>query len=625
MSIKDDKERELVEAARAVIADHARLAITAAANAGTELDGDNFMGDAVGYAFARVARAWREHADVIEAAGRRGAKGDATTYRQAASHAAALAQHLVPDAGPYLAGQVDHLPGMNATTEAAAEFSPTITTDRASEPERPADYPTCLDTDAAGMPCGLPYGHPATTPHGPATADGIEIEVLATDPAGRLITTTVEVRSPRPSADIPGRAAAALVPAGALDSRESITEYLTEAPKGPSLQEVADAKRSALAVPAQSSGAPDVLADDPQHSGAQPNDHLLGTHPDHASPVGEQEAGPMTAPDIPALISPSELPGPAKVNPRPGGITPLTLAHLTSIANFAGPEAALRPAHRSPSQVDTYNGCGMRYQIQRYTDAPQRPIWSAIGGTAVHAVIERYELTWMRSHAPALPSEQEAIARAIEAEHGTPAQQYARAFGRAIGDVAVGLLGGPYADPATWYASNGGKEGLEWWQDAGPRIVREYIAARIHGALAGYTAAHVELETYTSHGGVAVKQRIDWAGYDPHGFPVIIDWKNGRQTPADDLQLKSYADAFAPYVTWRGDGPRYIKVAYWDGRKAELVSEQIIEIDWVRDELAYRYPLMDRGERAGIYPPNPSVMCVACPVLHSCPIKGARS
>ena len=57
--------------------------------------------------------------------------------------------------------------------------------------------------------------------------------------------------------------------------------------------------------------------------------------------------------------------------------------------------AQIAPKRRSVSQFSTYMSCGEQYRLSRVAQAPQRPAaWFAMG-SAVHEVIEQWEL-WDR-------------------------------------------------------------------------------------------------------------------------------------------------------------------------------------------------------------------------------------
>ena len=50
--------------------------------------------------------------------------------------------------------------------------------------------------------------------------------------------------------------------------------------------------------------------------------------------------------------------------------------------------------HRSVSQYTTYVQCGEAYRLERVAKAPQTPAAWFVQGTAVHAAVEAYELSY---------------------------------------------------------------------------------------------------------------------------------------------------------------------------------------------------------------------------------------
>lgn len=50
------------------------------------------------------------------------------------------------------------------------------------------------------------------------------------------------------------------------------------------------------------------------------------------------------------------------------------------------------PVHISYSSLTTWLDCGWKYYLSRIEKIPEKPAWYFVGGSAVHAATEKYDL-----------------------------------------------------------------------------------------------------------------------------------------------------------------------------------------------------------------------------------------
>lgn len=191
------------------------------------------------------------------------------------------------------------------------------------------------------------------------------------------------------------------------------------------------------------------------------------------------------------------------------------------------------PAHLSYSSMDGFRTCGARFKLQKVLQVEQKPGLAGIGGNAVHAASELWDLG-MCHNQPAIPTAQELFQHAWDEEIEKRKEQSPSY------DVSE------YVATGRASAAYGGKRGVQWWLDNGPGMVQAWIDWRLqHQDWAiwetpeGLPAIELKL-TITLPNGFPVLMFLDRVMVTPAGQMVVLDIKTGR-TPETAEQLGLYA------------------------------------------------------------------------------------
>lgn len=284
---------------------------------------------------------------------------------------------------------------------------------------------------------------------------------------------------------------------------------------------------------------------------------------------------------------------------------PLLDVRRMTWAELAEPPADVeskRPAHRSISQLTTYEDCSLKYRLQRYGEAVSVPSWSLVGGAAVHKVIEQGENSspsWLYRAADMWRE----IFKATVEEHA----------------ASSGI------DPELWITANRGKENREWWEVEGEKMIMNYLAWRKGMLAKGWGLVAVELEVRTP----ATETRRERLGYVDQvwwhhatGAMLLPDLKTGSRDPKGVIQLDTYgrmvAAAGAGKVT--PDMIKTVEAGYLMLRTGKIASQGDVFTRTQQAEIDFRFANMDRAERAGIYTPNVGMLCGSCSVRAACPV-----
>lgn len=300
---------------------------------------------------------------------------------------------------------------------------------------------------------------------------------------------------------------------------------------------------------------------------------------------------------IGAGVAPPEIVPPA-YSPKSLGIRRLAWSELATPPALAD---ALRPAHRSVSQLETYSGCGLKYRLQRYGETTDVPSWSLVGGLVIHEVIERMEAAgWDRKNSEVWPEVFEEVVTAHEASSG----------------ISRDL----------WIAADGGKENGDWWLVEGEKMSQNFRLWRKKMISDGWkiTAVEYEIDTPADWVGVPVKGFLDLVMWHPETGTVLLpDIKSGRNRPQSRTQLDIYGRALDRLGVPGVDSGQILKIeaGYLMVRKGELIDRHDVMAEGLAEaEIAARLVTMDRAERAGVYLPNPSALCGSCGVRAGCPV-----
>ena len=266
------------------------------------------------------------------------------------------------------------------------------------------------------------------------------------------------------------------------------------------------------------------------------------------------------------------------------------------------------PAHRSWSQIHTYQSCPKSYQLTRILRAPETPAWYLAGGSALHDVIEHISIRMWHGENPSganlleewnLALDQQ-IER-LETETGVPQAEWRRG-GRATKDK-------PNKEDGVWWRSDGYRQlggYIDW-------LTQAYAdGVRIFDDKAG---PWVERGVNISIGNVPVKMFLDLVVVLPGGELMVIDHKSGSRTPLPG-QLRLYA-----YGMDAADQPRPSLGAYFMTRTGELSAPWSLPADYdpVLDDLFIN---VDGAIRAQVFPPHLGTHCGSCGVAQFCAAYG---
>jgi hypothetical protein len=283
------------------------------------------------------------------------------------------------------------------------------------------------------------------------------------------------------------------------------------------------------------------------------------------------------------------------------------------------------------TQVRTGEACGLQYRLISRDQVPEVPSWANIGGSALHACANRYELTVLEGMAA--ETIDEATARAWWAE-------------RFMAEIHSLEAATPFPR-STWRRAGKGAEGEDWWNEVGPLMVRDYSAASAGWHAEGWSilpvpsnqpgqrasgqpAMELELRTPLMQG--ELTGHLDQAWFRNRGggeFDILIrDLKSGREMPEDDWQLEAYVFGLRHRLATAGMNVSRIvwSAVYYDARNGKDGEVKTPRMDSA--EITYRAGAVLGMHAANNYPANPGTTwkapCYLCPVRYACPIMATR-
>ena len=322
-----------------------------------------------------------------------------------------------------------------------------------------------------------------------------------------------------------------------------------------------------------------------------------------ASPQSVVDPSPFTSPSVPWL------------NRRP-------VASLSWPAVYEASKQLAsshdRRDHVSHSYVEGYESCSLSSMLRDASKhnliGAQRPSWSQIGGSAFHAVVAQIEM-----HALA------------GVELVADWEEY---FEAAVKAQMEALAGTPYADHATWYVSNKGKEGYDWWRVEGAKMLDLYTKhhnSDYRSKVATFkifdTTPVIEypyemtVRSLDGGTGITAKGFIDIARLDLATFVLTVcDYKTGARDPLSTFQLGEYAHALLSTMGIAHEPQdRPVMGSYWLARKGIYTTPVKVIQAHPLAELQYRYDAAQRGTKANVFAPHVTNMCKSCSVRDYCP------
>lgn len=343
-------------------------------------------------------------------------------------------------------------------------------------------------------------------------------------------------------------------------------------------------------------------------------------------PLGALPDGDFTDPKpISALLKSGYVPH------QTNGRTYPTFASL-----LAPPPASILPLHWSWSQLESSEGCGLRYRLGRVEGYTQIPAWANIGGDAFHSATAYIDLG--------------------EHEHGTtryelPPTLITEIWQEAFNKAIAGVASTSPVPIAEWRAANGGKENQDWWRVEGEAMLARWCEARAklaataqnHGdmprKLATLPHAHPEVGAGRAPavewpftitvpgplGDLAYTNIIDRVWECTDGALLVEDLKTGSRMPKDTGQLGTYAWGVAmaggvsTHTPNGGNVPR-IMGTFYNARKGLWTPAVDLLAAHPWDEFVYRLHTAEAKRFAGLYSPHVTDLCAACSVRYACPL-----
>ncbi len=270
------------------------------------------------------------------------------------------------------------------------------------------------------------------------------------------------------------------------------------------------------------------------------------------------------------------------------------------------------PAHRSWSQLNAYQTCGHRFQLERILGVPQRPSWAALAGKAIHVATESVdrdgtdpELAWIQAWNDEL---------AIQTKHAEYPQSEWYVGGRKSKDW-------PDKETPTFWLQEGPIHVARWkaWREGNPDwklmdvpFLHDYITPEGDPDTDYDLAPAIEWGATVWFRTNMIKAFIDRIFINPDGEVVVVDIKSGTFTP-EPLQLGIYAA-----VMEKAGLPRPKWGAFFKTRQG--VMTEPADLDRFTVEFwADQFDVLERGVEHGVFPANPgNSLCGSCSVKQWC-------
>lgn len=320
------------------------------------------------------------------------------------------------------------------------------------------------------------------------------------------------------------------------------------------------------------------------------------------------------------------------INARPNITIPFFA--LTDLAAKLDADDLGRRERVSHSYVESYEKCSLAALLRDASRAghigAQRPGWSTIGGNAFHAAVNVVETAVISAQLISIAYAEELWGHHFNVEIEAKRQE---------------LAGTPYADPSTWYVSNRGKEGYDWWRVEGARMLETYLKFHDQAWRAANQTLMVKdstpclelayemtVRSIDGERGITSKGFIDRAilslgDHPTHPWHItVVDYKTGARDPISTFQLGEYAHALLLEMGLTDEPPgRPILGSYWLARKGIYTTPVPVIARHPLHELQYRYDAAMRGTTAGVFAPHVTNMCSSCSMIDYCPAQAGRT
>lgn len=242
--------------------------------------------------------------------------------------------------------------------------------------------------------------------------------------------------------------------------------------------------------------------------------------------------------------------------------------------------------------------CGEAYRLERVWRVPQVPTWAQVGGSAVHAWTEAWDIAQYGGPPP------HSFDWYLEAEAVETAKRFEvnpadfRATGRAT-----------KATP--------NNENRDWWAANGPAMCNRWITWRERTPLDIWITPEgepaIEWEFKLELGKTLVVGFIDRVMVTPQGHLVVLDIKSGSRKISSDGQLGIYKVALKE----RYPEAHIPSGAFWYAREG-MTGEAVWLNEWSVERATWEYEQADSRRKRGDFQPNPGDNCGWCSVRDYC-------
>lgn len=217
----------------------------------------------------------------------------------------------------------------------------------------------------------------------------------------------------------------------------------------------------------------------------------------------------------------------------------------------------------SYSSFKTYMDCPEKWRREKFLGQKTGPMWAGVGGRAVHAAAEVWDL-FVLGH--------------------TDFDTWEEVFAYALGNAIAEEMESTGVNPEEWKVSNKGTEDHAWWSENGPAMAESWGKWReahneweIWFTPDGTPA--IELEFLEEFAGTPVKGFIDRVLVKRDGSELlVVDLKSGRHPDPTIDQLLVYAAALEKKFNVR---PRV--GAFFDARKFKMGSFEQLDAESTPD------------------------------------------
>jgi DNA (cytosine-5)-methyltransferase 1 len=304
-------------------------------------------------------------------------------------------------------------------------------------------------------------------------------------------------------------------------------------------------------------------------------------------------------------------------------VAPVERVSWAALPALIGQAATLPPrTTTSHSMVEDAESCTLKATFGRLSRhgnmGPARPGWALVGGSAFHSAVEYIEQAHLDGDFTL--TEPEAFWRPF--------------LDKAVADRAA-TLGHPFSDSGTWHASDGGKEGYDWWRVQGAEMIRLYV--KVHDAAwrerykllriaDAVPALELPYNTQLGVGGPQVEGFLDQAWLDTQTYQIEVhDLKAGKTAPRETFQLGEYGHALLALMgTSAAEAvkERPLLGRYYLARGGTFTNHVDLLATHPIEEVAFRHGQALFASRMSMAMPSVTPFCGGCGFRDYCPTQG---